>query len=184
MDRRIAEEGARLRDESRERKTALRSALFANAYVHQSGAVPGITHICTGLHGGFFRTTSDAASRTVQRELERDGLPPGQIYLLLMLSRGADIAAPLIAQALKTQWTGAPYHLRLDLLDAARMCRSASDSDRDALVAAVEELPPPRNVFISSMILEALQGLGALEDSEREHIDASSRTGHALPYRP
>ena len=172
LDRRIAEEGPRLRDESRERKIALRSALFANAYVHQSGAVPGITHICTGLHGGFFRTTSDAASRTVQRELERDGLSPGQIYLLLMLSRGVDIAPPLIAQALKTHWTGAPYHLRLDLLDAARMCRSASDSDRDALIAAVEELPPPRNVFISSMILEALQGLGALEDSEREHIDA------------
>ena len=89
-----------------------------------------------------------------------------------MLSRGADTAAPLVAQTLKTHWAGAPYHLRLDLLDAARMCHSASDSDRDALIDAVEELPPPSNVLVSSMILEALQGLGALEDSEREHITA------------
>ena len=170
MDRRIAEEGSRLRDEARARKIALRSALFANTYVHHSGAVPGITQVCRGLHGGFFRQTSDAVSRTVQRMLEGDHLSPGQVYLLLMLSRGADIAAPLVAQTLKTHWAGAPYHLRLDLLDAARMCHSASDSDRDALIEAVEELPPPSNVFVSSMILEALQGLGALEDSEREHI--------------
>lgn len=170
LDRRIAEEGVRLRDDAQERKVALRSALFANAYVLQSGAVPGITHICVHLHGGFFRTTRDAVARTIQRMLERDGLSPGQAYLLLMLSRGADIAAPLIVQALETHWAGAPYHLRLDLLDAARMCRPANDSDRAALIAAVEALPQPGHVFISTMIVEALQGLGALEDSEREHI--------------
>ena len=39
-----------------------------------------------------------------------------------------------------------------------------------ALIAAVEALPQPGHVFISTMIVEALQGLGALEDSEREHI--------------
>lgn len=170
LDRRIAEEGARLRDEARERKVALRSALFANSYVFQSGGASGITHICAHLHSGFFRTTRAAVALTIQRRLGGDGLLPGQVYLLLMLSRGAEVAAPLVARALETHWAGAPYHLRLDLLDAARMCRPANDSDRAALIAAVEALPQPGHVFISTMIVEALQGLGALEDSEREHI--------------
>ena len=170
LDRRLAEEEARLRDEARERKVALRSALFAIAYVFRSDAMAGITHICTHLHDGFFRTTSDPVARTIQRMLERDGLSSGQVYLLLMLSRGADIAAPVIAQALETHWACAPYHLRLNLLDQARNCRPTNEGDRAALIAAVEALPQPGHVFISTMIVDALQGLGALEDSEREHI--------------
>ena len=170
LDQRIADEGLRLGDQARQRKVAVRSALFANAYVHQSNSAPGITQICTRLHGAFYRTASEAVSRTIDRMLERGDLSPGQVYFLLMLSRGANAAIPLIAHALKTHWAGAPYHLRLDLLDAARMCHSASDIERDALIAALERLLPPSNVFISSMILEALQALGALEDSEREHV--------------
>ena len=170
LDRRIAEERARLRDEARERKIALRSALFANAYVLQSVAVPGITRTCTHLHVGFYRVTSDAVTQLIQRILERGGLSAGQVYMILMLSRGTDIAAPLITQALETHWTDAPYHLRLELLHAAQTCRRTNESDRSALIAAVEALPQPGHVFISSTIVEVLQCLGALEDSEREHV--------------
>ena len=171
LDRRIAEERVRLRDEAREHKVALRSSgLFANAYVRQSDAVPGITQICTHLHVGFFRATSDGVALFIQRMLERGGLSPGQVYLILMLSRGTGIAAPLIVQALETHWQDAPYHLRLELLHAAQTCRRTNESDRSALIAAVEALPRPGHVFISSTIVEVLQCLGALEDSEREHI--------------
>lgn len=170
LDRRIAEEMDRLRVEARERKVALRSGLFANAYVGQSVATPGITRICTGLHGGFFRTPSETLARTIERRLAAGRLSSGQLYLLLALSRGTWIAARLIVATIETHWPTAPYHLRLDLLDAARMSRSASDDDRTALIAALEALPDPGHIFISSMIVEALQGLGALEDSEREHV--------------
>ena len=170
LDRRIAEEEVRLRDEAREHKVALRSGLFATAYVFRSPAVAGITHIFAHLHGRFFRTTSDAVARTIQQMSERDGLSSGQVYLLLMLSRGADIAAPLIMHALEKHWPRAPYHLRLDLLEAAHTCHPANKRERAELIAAVESLPEPGHVFISSMIVEALQGLGALEDSERDHI--------------
>ncbi len=88
----------------------------------------------------------------------------------MALSRGAEIAAPLIATPIETHWPTAPYHLRLDLLDAARMSRSTSDDDRAELIAALEALPDPGNISILSMIVEALQGLGALEASEREHV--------------
>lgn len=170
LDRRIAEEMDRLRAEAHERKVALRSGLFANSYVHQSSATPGITRICSGLHGGLFRTASATVARTIERRLAAGHLSPGQVYLLLALTRGTGIAARLIVKAIETHWPTAPYHLRLDLLDAARMSRSASDDDRAALIAALEALPDPGHIFISSMIVEALQGLGALEDSEREHM--------------
>ena len=170
LDRRIAEEGVRLRDEARERKVALRSGLFANAYVRQWGAAPGITRICTHLHVGFLRATSDAVVQLIQRMLERGGLSPGQVYLLLALSRGAGIPAPLIVQAIESHWARAPYHLRLELLHAAQRCRRTNESDRSALIATVEALPQPGHLFISSTIVEVLQCLGALDDSEREHI--------------
>lgn len=170
LDRRIFEEEARLRDEARERKVALRSGLFASAYVFGSDAVPGFTQICSLLNGALFRTTPDSVARTLQRMLEANGLSPGQVYLLLMLSRRADITASLTAQAIETHWTGAPNHLRVSLLDAARTCRPENDRDRAALIATLEALPQPQNIFISSTIVEALRDLGALEDSERDHV--------------
>ena len=170
LDRRIIEEGTRLRDEARERKVALWSALFANAYVWQSGALPGFTQVCSLLHSGFFRTTHDAVARKIQRMLEANGLSPGQVYLLLTLSRETHISAALIAQVIKTHWKGAPYHLRLGLLDGVRMCRPENDRDRAVLIAALEALPQPRNISISSSIVEALRDLGALDDSEGEHV--------------
>lgn len=172
LDSRITEEMDRLRAEARERKVALRSGLFANAYVGQSVATPGITRICAGLHGGLFRTASDTVARTIERWLAAGRLSPGQLYLLLALSRGTEIAGSLIVATIEKHWPMAPYHLRLDLLDAARISRSASDDERATLIAALEALPEPGHIFISSMIVEALQGLGALEDSEREHVTA------------
>ena len=38
------------------------------------------------------------------------------------------------------------------------------------MIATIEALPQSRNIFISTTIVEALQRLGALEDSERGHI--------------
>ena len=171
LDQRIADEWTRLRDEARDRTIALRSGLFANSYVFgsQVSGTPGITQICSGLHGGFFRTTSTALVKIIEKNLMEDGLSPGQLYLLLMLSRGADIAAPFLTRTIKTHWAGAPYHLRLDLMDAAVMCSKAKEADRIALIEAIEALPQPQHLFLSSSITEVLQGFGAFEDSEQEH---------------
>ena len=172
LDTRIAEEEARLRDDAQEHEVPLRSSLFANAYVRGLGpdGALGITRICSDLHGRLYRTVCSTVIRAIQRKLEADNLSHGQVYFLLMLSRGSNVAAPLIVRTLETRWVGAPYHLRLDLLDAVQMCCRANDVDRAALITALEELPQTSNVFISSAILEALQALGALEDSEHEHI--------------
>ena len=169
LDQRIADESIRLREEARNRNIALRSGLFANSYVFPSGTNPGITWLCSSLHGRFFLTTSDATTGGIQKNLAEDNLSPGQLYLLLMLSRGADITAPFLTRAIKTHWAAASYHLRLDLMDAAVMCSRASEADRTALIETIEALPEPRGWGISSSITDALKSLGAFEDSEREH---------------
>ena len=172
LDQRIADGWTRLGDEARDRNIALRSGLFANSYVFrfQVSATPGITQICSLLSTGFFsRATSTAVVRIIERNLMGDDLSPGQLYLLLMLSRGADITAPFLTRAIKTHWTGAPYHLRLDLMYAAVMCSKLKEADRSALIEAIEALPQPQDLFLSSSITDALQSLGAFEDSAREH---------------
>ena len=175
LDRRIADEEARLRDEARGRRVPLGSALFANAYVYQSSTAPGISRICAQLHGGLYRMPGDEVPGTIRESLGEDSLSPGQVYLLLMLSRGAETPAPFIVKAITSHWTGAPYHLKLDLMDAACMCFPSDDRDKAALIEAIEALPQSRNIFISTAIVEALQRLGALEDSERGHIAVVSQ---------
>ena len=175
LDQRIADEGIRLRDDASKRKVALRSALFANAYVFRWSTSPGITHVCAHLHNGFFRTTRDVVARNIQERLRGNSLSPGQVYFLLMLIRGSNTAAPFIVEAIVSHWASAPYHLKLDLMYAARMCYSSDDRDRIALIAAIEALPQPGNVFVSTMIMDALKGLGALEDPEREHMAVVSQ---------
>ena len=170
LDRRIADEEARLGDEARGRRVPLWSALFANAYVDQSSTAPGITRICAHLYGGVHRRPGDEVPGTIRESLGEDRLSPGQVYLLLTLSRGTNTIGSLIVKAIKSHWTGAPYHLKLGLMDASYMCYPSDAKDKAALVEAIEALPQQRNTFISSAIVDALKRLGALEDSEREHM--------------
>ena len=51
------------------------------------------------------------------------------------------------------------------------MCGRATVSARAQIIEALEELAPVEHPFLSSSLVEALQSLGALEDSERDHID-------------
>ena len=170
LDQRIADDGIRLRDEAQGRNIALRSGLFANSYVFQTSTAPGITWICSQISTGFFSgTTSNTTSRIIEKHLGAGDLSPGQLYLLLTLSRSDGISAPFIIRAIKMHWTGAPYHLRLALMHAAVACQRTNESDRTALIETIEALPEPRDLFTSSSIADTLRMLGAFEDSERDH---------------
>ena len=171
MDRKIAEEGGRLREVAQERNITFRHTLFASAYVFQRDPTPGITQIVAQLHGRWIDDTSDAVRQAVNQGVTDGSLSSGEMCLLLMLSRGRDIPAPTIARAIESHWAEAPYHLRLDLMDAAEMCRPTNPEDLDALISAIEALPPTTHLFTSTAIVQALARLGALEDFEREHID-------------
>jgi len=54
-------------------------------------------------------------------------------------------------------------------VDAAGYCWEAEDSDRKALIAALETLLDNKNPIFNSLVLDVLQRLGALESAKREH---------------
>lgn len=173
LDQRIAEEEIRLRGGAREVGISLRDALFANAYVSPAGprdGLAGVSRIFVRLHGAFVRRPSEAVSRIIRNSSEAENLSPGQAYLLLMLSRGADVAVPFLVSAIESHWDLAPLHLRLDLMESAGQCPYFSDEDRKALTAAIEVLPAADHPFVSTARSEALKRLGAFEDAEREYV--------------
>ena len=183
LDIRIAEEASRLREEARESRVPSRSAIFASAYVRP--ASPGIGRICARLHGYFFRTVCEMAMQVLIQRSSSDDLTAGQLYLLLNLMRGSDIPVLTIAHVIKSHWSYAPYHLRLDLMDAARTSHQLNDQDREVLIETIEGLPQTQNLFLSTAIVETLAHLGAFEQSERDHIDVvRSEIVECLSGRP
>jgi hypothetical protein len=174
MDQRLAQEHARLREIASVQKVALRSGMFANCYVWSS--VLAISVVCGQVHSGLFSIQrSKPAAGTIYERLMRSDLSFGQLYLLLSLNRGLLHEHPsipaLLPELIRRNWRGAPYHLRLDLLQAAQFCGRAPESERLALIEVLEDLPSPEHPFLSTSFVEALQSLGALQDSEKEHVD-------------
>src|SRR6202023_1722713 len=100
-------------------------------------------------------------------------LSPGQLYVLLALLRGdhSEDVAKILPDLFLRFWKAAPYHLRLDLLCAAQFCARAPAAVRQSLIDCLQGLPEPQHIFLSTTLIEALQALGAFEESEREHID-------------
>jgi hypothetical protein len=174
MDRRLTQENARLREIASVQKVALRSGMFANCYVWSG--VLAISVVCGLVHSGLASIQrSKPASGAIYERLVRSDLSFGQLYLLLSLNRGSLHEHPsipaLLPELIRRNWRGAPYHLRLDLLEAAQFCGRAPESERLALIKVLEDLPPPEHPFLSTSFVEALQSLGALQDSEEEHVD-------------
>ena len=184
LDLRMAEEGARLRELAGESNISFRSAIFESAYVRP--ALPGIGRVCVQLHGGFPpHRLSRKVTRALINRLSDDGLTAGQLYLLLIIARRSDLPLWTMAYVIRSHWASAPYHLRLDLMDAVWMNGQFEEYDREVLIETIEGLPRTRNLFLSTAMVEALAKLGALEEYEREHIDVvRSQIGWALSGRP
>ena len=173
MDRRIAEETTRLREEARESRTPLRDALFANIYVFQHPVSTGLTYICSNLISiAFRRIRAEHLATIVHDKIAEPELSAGQIYLLLTLvqhSVDRDIlTAPLIRQKIERYWAMAPYHLQLELVQAAGYCWRTDETERSALIATIDTLQT-KNILLSTAMVEALQQLGALDESAAEH---------------
>ena len=179
LDTRIDEESIRLRAEARKHDIPLRSSVFAVGLSPGFGPrSPAISLICQSIHSGFFQTDGERLSVLLHKHLSGDDLSNGQLYFLLGLfhvssfNRSTNLAGTMpsvLTRVLKTHWNQAPYHLALALMEAVGDCYSASETDKAALIQAIESLPPPRNMWLSSSIVETLQMLGALEQSEIEH---------------
>ena len=179
LDRRIAEESLRLREGTGIGRAKFRSDLFAISYVfpQRSHDAPGISTICADLDSGVSRARSgrfgrpdEAAGAGVGPDRVECEPSAGRIYLYLMLSRWDGIPASFISRAIEAHWNSAPYHLCLRLLDAAAMrCAVENDAERVKLIETIEGLLDGCNPFLSSIVVDALQRLGALDEGAREH---------------
>lgn len=174
MDRRISEETARLRDEARERKMSLRSPIFGISYVMQQLDSPALTLVCSRIHSGLFsQSVCMDLVEEIQQRMGRSDFSPGQLYLLVTLSkhfgRQNTIVASFITWAIQQYWAKAPHHLRLELVDAAGYCWDVGGPERSALIAAVESLLDNKNPLLNSLIFDVLGRLDALESEGREY---------------
>lgn len=176
MDRRLAEEHHRLRDEAKEKNVALRSGLYAACYVRAGWHLSALQQICGPVHSGsLYDSPRLPAEAKLLERLSSETLTPGQVGLLIGLNKYADRAGPSIATVLpgvlNRYWPIAAYHLRLDLMHAAAFSgHSITEDERLALIAAVEALLPVQNVLISTSVIDALKYLGALEEDQAEHL--------------
>ena len=80
-----------------------------------------------------------------------------------------------MSRIIKRSFSSYPYHLQLELIETASSYGQEEKRDRALLIEAIEALPMQQHPFVSSTIVEALQSLGALDDSEAEHRDVVSR---------
>ena len=178
LDGRIREEWRRLREEVGGGHGNSRSELFQMAFVHsgRSRVAPGISAVCGSIgngmflaRGGGFGSRDEAALAGIRRRLLEGELSPGQLYVLLHLCRGMEVPASFLSRTIDRSWRGAPYHLRLALLDCAGLYSSEEDADRAELIERLEGLLEGSHPFLGSIVMEALQRLGALDDDAREH---------------
>ncbi len=165
----LAAEHRRLAPEARERKVALRSGLFGQTFVFGGFGLSNAFGVNAGLRrwGG---TLEELATVFASRA---DDLSFGEAHVLLELARGRSgisrLIAPQLPGLIARMWTGAPYHLKLGLLEAAGFCWQADDADRQAVIQALEDIGPIEHIMLSTQWVESMEQLGALEaDAERE----------------
>jgi nuclease-like protein len=186
-DRLLSREHARLREEARARKVALRSGLFGACYVPSTSDGPAIARICGPIHRGMLYTAREVAEGLELRAwLARGGLSSGQLFLLLMLHRhsrrDAQPIADLLPGIVNAYWPGAAYYLRLRLIEAVQDSGlRAGDADRARLIEVLEGLLPLENVMLSTAAVDALKFLGGLVKDEDEHLTVvEGNIQHAL----
>jgi hypothetical protein len=174
MDESIERGIAELREEASEKKVALRTALFANAYMWQSG-LAGLSAMIAHISGG---AGFEASRRNdiVQRVISAFDQPRshGQTYLLLSLVRFSnqrELILPYILPLLRDQWKRQPYHLQLKLIDFVHFIPDPSDGVREELIDTLRQLLTRVHVWLTGSVAEALERLGALEDEAAEHGD-------------
>lgn len=174
MDQSLSRGFQALKDEAREKKIALRSGLFADAYVMSGKA--GISHLLRYIFNSdrVFRTSESEVVGKLRSKWEQPRTP-GQTYLLLSLVRFAgdkEFVVPYILPLLGEQWKYQPYHLQLELLNFVHFARLPDDELRQQLIGVLDALLPSVGPVLSGMVIEALEHMGALEDEVSRHVDS------------
>lgn len=175
-----------LLEEARERKVALRSGLFANAYALVGSRAAGVSQISGMLHSGWSRGRVPQSSpiRNLLAQAWGRNPTPGQIYFLIMLSKDQENPGELVAaylpDLLGERWRRHPYHLQLDLIDCVHWCRDFDEPYRIAIAESLEAILPNVSPLLAGTVFECLEMLGAAEDSHRDQVETVRTQMNAL----
>lgn len=183
-DQRLAVESLRLAPEARARNIPLRSGLFGQTYVFQGFGLGPCFGVNAGLHR--WRGPSEAFAELFAQRVQ--DLTPGEAHVLLEASRHVSgisrRIAPYLPGLIDRLWRFAPYHLKLELLEAAGFCWNAEEADRQRVIETMEGLQPIEHIMLSTQWIESMQMLGALEDDEADALDQLRANMPALLARP
>ena len=195
LDQRLEEELARLQPVSKMNNYNLMSGLFANTYLVTNYSPFGT--VSSALHNRYSRESNELRRLTALRYLDDPCSSNGQLYISLAVIRDVlepnESLADRLLPIFRRVWDTAPYHLQLELLEAAQSCGSASAEQRAALISVIESLEV-KNIGVSSLLVDALSSLGALASAEREHeasvkeeikcilSDVNSADAHSAAY--
>ena len=172
MDANLDASFKRLMDEAREKNIALRSGLFSIGLDDQNSAI-AISKVVAWIElQGFSKRgcREETIASWISNKLSVNEITNGQLLMLLKLNhfiRDQEPFASYLSDLIKTRWRYAPYHLRLKLLDTARSCRNYTVEEKSRIIDALENLDV-KNIFISTLIVDALKSLGAINDDVYE----------------
>ncbi|MTH15888.1 SMEK domain-containing protein [Flavobacterium sp. LC2016-01] len=178
VENRIKEYYKALFEEAREKKVNLKNGLFAAVYVsfRNYETVPAISQLFNLVNSGLFALDNEPKieDQKIRQQLPSE-ITAGQLYFLLHLLRinlSPGILYPIIHQALTASWNIIPYHLKVEVLFIVSHC--ASDGmQQQALISALEKIHrETRNGWISTLVLEALADLDALDEDTESHKES------------
>jgi hypothetical protein len=141
LDERLDKEHARLLDDAREKKVALRSTLYDVCYAGITKGEIGLRHIVMPLnYGHLYGGPKVAPNANLLERLQSETLSAGQVGLLVALHKYSDDTAPSIGAVLpgilKRLWSTAAHRLRVELMHAAGMSGHALCDDERRVLGA------------------------------------------------
>ncbi|KIQ20180.1 hypothetical protein RT99_13995 [Flavobacterium sp. MEB061] len=178
VENKIKEYYKALFEEAKEKKVNLKNGLFAAVYVsfRNYETVPAISQLFNLVNSGLFALGNESKipDQKIRHQLPSE-ITSGQLYFLLHLLRfnlSPGILYPIIHQALTSSWNIIPYHLKVEVLFIVSHC--ASDGmQQQALISALETIhEETRNGWISTLVLEALADLDALDEDTESHKES------------
>lgn len=173
MDEALSAASKQLSVAAKERKIPLRHATFSQAYVMDRTAA--ISQLVYSIHNGFPSRRGPPSDDfgVAIRKAWSAAKTPGQFYFLIGITRSTEYAAEVApyVRTLLQNIRGCPYHLQLDLLNFVLYLRDAGEPYRSEMIDALEASLDKLGVVMNSLIFEALQALGGLQEAEHDHTE-------------
>jgi Holliday junction resolvase-like predicted endonuclease len=159
--------------EAKAKRVRLRHDIFSAAYVISPRVA--ISQLISFVHNGglSFRHRDQAPGFGVAiRNAWPRAETAGQSYFLLGLTRFTvqnKVGAPYVARLLGNL-TAHPYHLQLGVIDFAGYLRNVEQAMRIEIVQALQASLDKLGPMMNTIIFEALNGLGALEEEAKSYV--------------